>query len=127
MPARRSGTTVRGKHAAVRDKGRTHTVRLTDGQLRKMETKTDFKRLDAMTDRDIARQIADNPDAAPEFTDELFERVEMLVAEPKREQIALKVESDVLAFFRASGPKYQTRMNAVLRAYMEQAKKQRRK
>lgn len=29
----------------------------------------DFKRIDAMTDADIARQIADNPDAAPDLSD----------------------------------------------------------
>ena len=33
--------------------------------------------------------------------------------------ISLRVDADVLAFFREAGPRYQSRMNAVLRAYME--------
>jgi uncharacterized protein (DUF4415 family) len=33
--------------------------------------------------------------------------------------ISLRVDSDVLEFFRESGPRYQSRMNAVLRSYME--------
>ncbi|HKV50293.1 MAG TPA: BrnA antitoxin family protein [Gemmatimonadaceae bacterium] len=33
--------------------------------------------------------------------------------------ISLRVDSDVLAFFRETGPRYQSRMNAVLRSYME--------
>ncbi len=33
--------------------------------------------------------------------------------------ISLRVDADVLEFFRAQGKGYQTRMNAVLRAYME--------
>jgi uncharacterized protein (DUF4415 family) len=33
--------------------------------------------------------------------------------------ISLRVDADVLAFFRETGPKYQSRMNAVLRSYME--------
>jgi uncharacterized protein (DUF4415 family) len=33
--------------------------------------------------------------------------------------ISLRVDSDVLEFFRATGPRYQSRMNAVLRSYME--------
>ena len=33
--------------------------------------------------------------------------------------ISLRVDSDVLAFFRESGPRYQSRINAVLRSYME--------
>lgn len=33
--------------------------------------------------------------------------------------ISLRVDSDVLMFFRETGPRYQSRMNAVLRSYME--------
>ncbi|MEO7360144.1 MAG: BrnA antitoxin family protein [Gemmatimonadaceae bacterium] len=33
--------------------------------------------------------------------------------------ISLRVDTDVLEFFRESGPRYQSRMNAVLRSYME--------
>jgi len=33
--------------------------------------------------------------------------------------ISLRVDADVLAFFRETGPRYQSRMNAVLRSYME--------
>jgi uncharacterized protein (DUF4415 family) len=33
--------------------------------------------------------------------------------------ISLRVDSDVLDFFREAGPRYQSRMNAVLRSYME--------
>ena len=35
-----------------------------------------------------------------------------------KQQITLRVDSDVLDFFRRTGKRYQTRMNAVLRAYM---------
>lgn len=35
--------------------------------------------LDAMTDEDIARQIAENPDAAPELTDEWFENARLVI------------------------------------------------
>jgi uncharacterized protein (DUF4415 family) len=35
--------------------------------------------------------------------------------------ISLRVDADVLEFFRESGPRYQSRMNAVLRSYMERA------
>lgn len=33
--------------------------------------------------------------------------------------ISLRVDADVLEFFRETGPRYQSRMNAVLRSYME--------
>ena len=35
--------------------------------------------LDAMTNEDIARQIADDPDAAPELTDERFENARLVI------------------------------------------------
>jgi uncharacterized protein (DUF4415 family) len=69
----------------------------------------------------IARDVAEDPDAAPLFDDEALAALE--VVEPKRVPISIKVELDVLAFFKAGGPGYQTRMQRVLRAYMEQAKR----
>ena len=45
------------------------------------------------------------------------------IVEPiQKEPISLRVDPDVLAFFRSQGKGYQTRMNAVLRAYMEAVK-----
>ena len=40
------------------------------------------------------------------------------VVPPPKRAISLRVDQDVLDWFRARGPRYQTRMNAVLRAYM---------
>lgn len=37
---------------------------------------------------------------------------------PKKEQITLKIDADVLAAYRSIGKGYQTKMNAVLRAYI---------
>lgn len=38
---------------------------------------------------------------------------------PRKEAISLRLDADVLDWFRARGAGYQTRINAVLRAYME--------
>ena len=40
-------------------------------------------------------------------------------ADERKEQIALRVDKDVLDWFRESGPGWQTRMNAALRAYRD--------
>jgi uncharacterized protein (DUF4415 family) len=43
------------------------------------------------------------------------------VVEPTAKQpISLRVDSDVLAWFKTQGPRYQSRINAVLRSYMSQ-------
>jgi uncharacterized protein (DUF4415 family) len=47
-----------------------------------------------------------------------------VVVEPVSKQaISLRVDADVLEWFRAQGPRYQSRMNAVLRSYMTQRRK----
>lgn len=38
---------------------------------------------------------------------------------PVKEQVTLHVDADVLQWFRVQGKGYQTRINALLRAYME--------
>ena len=40
-----------------------------------------------------------------------------------KEKISLRVDADILAWFRGLGPRYQTHMNAVLRAYYEQERR----
>lgn len=41
---------------------------------------------------------------------------------PPKESISLRVDADVLEWFRASGSGYQSRMNAVLRAFKDAAR-----
>ena len=43
---------------------------------------------------------------------------EVVVVPPPKRAISLRVDRDVLEWFRARGPRYQTHMNAVLRAYV---------
>jgi uncharacterized protein (DUF4415 family) len=38
---------------------------------------------------------------------------------PKKTLLSLRIDSDVIEWFRGQGPGYQSRINALLRAYME--------
>ena len=42
----------------------------------------------------------------------------MIYDPASKKQITLRLDPDVIDFFKAGGPGYQTRMNAVLRSYM---------
>ena len=42
-----------------------------------------------------------------------------LIPAPPKASVSLRIDADVLAWFKARGPGYQTRMNAVLRAFKE--------
>jgi uncharacterized protein (DUF4415 family) len=56
----------------------------------------------------------------PELADlpENFWDDAVVVLPSPKEAISLRVDRDVLEWFRGQGPRYQTRMNAVLRSYM---------
>jgi uncharacterized protein (DUF4415 family) len=59
---------------------------------------------------------------APEWTAEMLTRAELRMPSARKSQIALRVDGDVINWFRENGKGYQTRMNAVLRAYVEAQK-----
>lgn len=80
------------------------------------ESLTDWERLDAMTDEDI--DFSDSP----EITLEMFATAVVrrgLKPATKKQQVTIRLDSDVLSWFRAQGRGYQSRINALLRAYME--------
>ena len=47
----------------------------------------------------------------------------VLVIPPRKQAISIRVDADVLDFFKKQGAGYQRRMNAVLRTYMQQTRK----
>jgi uncharacterized protein (DUF4415 family) len=78
-------------------------------------SKTDLKRIDALRDGDI--DLSDIPEVTPEMFAKAVVR-RGLGAEPRKEQVTLRMDADVLKWFRSLGRGYQTRINALLRAYM---------
>jgi len=79
-------------------------------------SRTDWRRVDATTDADIAAQVRQYPDEV-EFTDAMLAAARWVMPE-KKIPISFRVDPDVLAFFKAGGDGYQSRMNAVLRGYV---------
>ncbi|MGY0571528.1 BrnA antitoxin family protein [Bradyrhizobium sp. RDM12] len=76
-----------------------------------------------MTDEELEASIADDPDWA-EFKDIDWSDA-VLVMPPKKRAISIRLDEDVLDFFKREGEGYQRRMNAVLRSYMQQKSKKR--
>jgi len=82
---------------------------------RSAKGKTDWGKLKAMPDSAI-RFTKDAPRTSPEdWANAVAHRG--LPLPVRKEQIALRVDADVLAWFRAQGSGWQTRMNEVLKAY----------
>lgn len=78
--------------------------------------RTDWARVDATRDEDI--DLTDVPEVSPEAFARAVVRHGLKPVE-RKEQLTLRVDSDVLEWFRKQGQGYQTKINALLRAYMD--------
>jgi uncharacterized protein (DUF4415 family) len=78
--------------------------------------KTDWARVRAVSEKELQRSIASDPDSDVAGLDWTQAR---LVMPQSKESIHLRLDPDVLAWYRLQGQGHLTRMNAVLRAYMD--------
>ena len=76
-------------------------------EARRKKTETDWDRLRVSDD------ASDDADFEVDWT-----KAKLVEPEPKK-MISLRLDADVLEYFRNQGKGYQTRMNAILRAYKE--------
>ncbi|MGH6826649.1 BrnA antitoxin family protein [Methyloceanibacter sp.] len=86
--------------------------------------KTDWKRLRSLTDEEIDAAIRRDLDSDPANFD--WSKAE-LVMPRRKEAISIRLDEDVLAFFKTLGSGYQTRINAVLRHFMQRLQEAKRK
>jgi len=73
---------------------------------------TNFKRLRAMSDASI--DYSDIPRLGKSF----WKTARLTLPEPK-DRLTIRVDHDVVEWLKKRGPGYQTRINAILRSYME--------
>jgi uncharacterized protein (DUF4415 family) len=81
------------------------------------KSRTDLRRVRQLTDANMVRD-----GDAPEWTPEMFARAvarKGLKPVPRKALLSLRIDADVIDWFKAQGAGYQSRMNALLRAYME--------
>ena len=86
------------------------------------EPRTNWKRLRSMTDTQIRAGILKDPDIHP--TDKAFWSKAEVVMPRSKKTVTMRLDADLLDWFRAN-PRYQTRINAILRAYMNAQVEQR--
>ncbi len=77
--------------------------------------RADLARLRNVSERDIMRS---SPEELADLPTDFWDDAELVMPVAKQ-AISLRVDEDVLKWFRSLGPRYQTRMNAVLRSYMK--------
>jgi uncharacterized protein (DUF4415 family) len=103
----------------------TFIVEHQDGRLERKRSETDWERLKATTDEEIEKSIGNDPDWR-DFKDLDWSEA-ILVVPPKKRPISIRIDGDVLDFFKGQGAGYQKRINAVLRSYMNASRKEKKR
>jgi uncharacterized protein (DUF4415 family) len=84
------------------------------------ETHSDWARAAAATREEIEAQVAADPDEAGMVVD--WKSVAIELPKPKAD-LHMRLDRDVLDYFRSTGKGYQTRINAVLRSYVKRMRR----
>src|SRR5277367_1549278 len=106
------------KDASSRRGGRSRTNAGSTGKTSKAKrgASTDWNKLRHINDAQIRRGIASDPEVRP--TDEEFWKDAKVVWPTRKTVVTMRLDADLLAWFRQERG-YQTRINAILRAYMK--------
>jgi len=91
-----------------------------DGSLVPLKGKTDWKRLDRMTSKQVEAIAAADREGAP-MTDAEWAKAE--ITNPHKVSVGLRLDDDLLGWFKSQGKGYQTRINTILRRYYETHRK----
>ena len=95
-----------------------YTVEELEQMRARGESRTDWARVDAMTEAELEAAIASDPDWA-DIPRDWYQHATPCYPEGTRTQIRLRIDPDLLAWFKRQGPGYQARINAALRAFVE--------
>jgi uncharacterized protein (DUF4415 family) len=84
------------------------------------ESLTDWERVDAMTDEEVEANIDEEEEGHFDLS-KAFRGLPPGFGIAKK-QLTIRLDEDVIDWFKSQGKGYQTRMNAVLRQFMEHEK-----
>ncbi len=87
------------------------------------KSSTNLAGVRAKAETELERDIAEDPDFK-DVAERWYETAEAIMPAPKK-LLSLRLDADVIDWFKQQGPGYQTRINAVLRAFVQQAGKRR--
>ena len=103
-----------------------HITRVSRNRTDQRRGRTDWRRVRGMTEAEIRAAAESDADAAL-TTPGFWDAAQLVLPRPSKAQVTLRLDSDLLDWFRAQGRGYQTRINAVLRSYMEHARQRERR
>ncbi|MFA4901190.1 MAG: BrnA antitoxin family protein [Desulfobaccales bacterium] len=96
----------------------------TELKVKRAESRTDLSRVDAITDAELERLVAEDEDErgiSPDWTQA------KLVLPQAKQSVHLRLEQEIISFFKSQGKGHISRMQAVLKAYVEAHRSQARR
>ena len=85
---------------------------------RSRKGRTDWARVRRQSDAAISRAVVQDPDAAPLADAEWFRHAHIALPE-KKTPVYIRLDGEVVKWFKEAGAGYQSRINAVLKAYVQ--------
>lgn len=83
--------------------------------------RTNWNRVAALSDAQIEKAVRSDSGAAPVAGRDWFRKAKIVLPAPKK-AVSIRLDQDVMEWFQQHGKGYQTRINAVLRAYVQAQK-----
>lgn len=84
----------------------------------KKQSQTDWDRLDKMSDEEI------DTSEIPVMGEDFFRNADLMMPSESKVPITIRIDKPVLEWFKSQGKGYQTRMNAILKAYVKASLKE---
>jgi uncharacterized protein (DUF4415 family) len=94
-----------------------NTTRVSSEELNQIESKTDWDRVRDLTDEEIEQSVKEDPDTTL-LDAEWFETAQFVVPTAEKQRITIRLDEDIVEYFKREGKGYQSRINAVLKAYV---------
>ena len=91
-------------------------VRMTLEEAKRISSKTDWDRVDAMTDEEIEKAIKEDTDSVPELTEEWFKNAQWV--RERKESIPVYLDHSVAEFLKHRGANYHFWLNEMLKDLM---------
>jgi uncharacterized protein (DUF4415 family) len=94
-----------------------NTRTVSADEIGELESRTDWEALEEKTDEEIDQAVSEDPDAML-LDEDWFRKAKLVVPSVEKKRITIRLDEDIVEYFKQGGRGYQSRINKVLRAFV---------
>lgn len=94
-----------------------NTTNVSSEELDQIESRTDWDQVRGLTDDEVEEAVENDPDTTL-LDEEWFQNAQFVVPTAQKKRITIRLDEDIIEHFKREGKGYQSRLNAVLNAYV---------